>query len=209
MSTLMKCCVCGAEQRSDADGCTDWRVMEVAGRRFYFCPKETPRPGASAEEFAAAKARCQAKVLELIENEPPPRCQVCGCTEDKPCLDGGDPCSWIAPGVLCSACLPRIPIPRTPDELAKVIAPMLPQTIEFEIPAMLGFQLLSVLQLALRHPHFPPELAETMIHFAHELQFRVSSTPELAAVCAAGWDRSADIHERPRIVRPGDRDFCL
>jgi len=32
-------------------------------------------------------------------------CRMCGCTDDHPCVNGGQPCSWVDDShTLCSAC---------------------------------------------------------------------------------------------------------
>jgi hypothetical protein len=204
MNEFMTCCVCGAKWESAKDGSTDWRAMDAGGQRFHFCPKEFPPPGAPAEEFRKAKEKMQARVLELIENAPPLKCQVCGCTELNPCLTDGQPCAWIAPGVLCDACLPKVPLPRTERELMEVFAPILGGGFNVPIAGLQAFYILSSLQLVLLHPDYPPHLSELVMQFAEGLQRSISVTPALAALCAAGWDRAQDVQKERRIIVPGE-----
>lgn len=52
-------------------------------------------------------------------------CRVCGCTEDKACLDGMDvPCHWVEKD-LCSCCVgkqPKVKSRFTPEVRARLVA---------------------------------------------------------------------------------------
>lgn len=54
---LMKCAVCGKEEKSSPDANTQWRAVDLGSKRIYACPAEFPPDGASAEEFKAAYLR--------------------------------------------------------------------------------------------------------------------------------------------------------
>jgi hypothetical protein len=81
-----------------------------------------------------------------------------------------------------------------------------------EIPVMLdgatGLQLLSAMQLALRHPGFTGPAAQTVQKFAVELALRLSVTDNLTKICGAGFDESYEFQveepERRRIILPGE-----
>lgn len=203
MSKLV-CSICGATAESDQPGCSGWGIMEFGGRKFLFCPVEQAKPGATAEEFAAAKKRMQDHVVEVMANEPPPKCQVCGCTELSACVTPAGPCEWIAPGVLCSACLDKIPLPQTAEALLPVMEPLFSESVEMGVPGIVAFHVLATLQLALRHPDFPTNTSEIVEDFARGLQQRLSLTPQLAAICERGWDQKFDVPKRSRLWVPGD-----
>jgi hypothetical protein len=92
-----------------------------------------------------------------MSNEP--KCQVCGCTQLLPCVTSDGPCSWIAQGVLCSACLAKVPLPQDDEGALELFMPLTEETVRMQLPGVEAFQLLSTLQLALCHPTFPPALA--------------------------------------------------
>jgi len=48
----MVCILCGLEQVSDPKTSSDWRCIEIDGRRFYACAAEFPPDTARASEFA-------------------------------------------------------------------------------------------------------------------------------------------------------------
>lgn len=56
-----------------------------------------------------------------------------------------------------------------------------------------AWMVMSALQLALAHPHFPASIRPTVEGFARQLQELVSLTPALAYVAEAGWHRDADV----------------
>jgi hypothetical protein len=129
-------------------------------------------------------------------------CRVCGCTEENGCLTASGPCHWVAED-LCSACLERAqnkPVITALDIVAL-------QTVVFgvEIPGAVAFQILAALQLATRHPAFPPHTLETVRDFALVLQEQISVTENLGLLAAAGWDPQRDVpieQEQPRIILP-------
>jgi hypothetical protein len=136
-----------------------------------------------------------------------PKCQVCGCTELQACttLDG-PPCSWIAVGMLCSACLNKVPLPQNDEEALELVMPLAEETVRMQLPGVEAFQLLSTLQLALRHPDFPEALAGQMTILGRALQERISLTPGLAALAEKGWHQEHDVPAEPKILLPG-KDF--
>jgi hypothetical protein len=87
-----------------------------------------------------------------------------------------------------------------------------------EIPIVLdgvsALQILSGLQLALRHPGFTGPARHTVRQFAIDLAQRLSVTPNLAKACRAGFDerfdtpaecRQAEAKENVRrIILPGE-----
>ena len=57
-------------------------------------------------EIHTCGGACCNDAEELVRVEVFPvfrRCEVCGCTDAHACLDGGEPCHWVADD-LCSAC---------------------------------------------------------------------------------------------------------
>jgi hypothetical protein len=63
-----------------------------------------------------------------------------------------------------------------------------------DLPAPYGFVLLAQLQLALRHPNNRGGAARITRQIAEQLEAAiVERVPELAALCAAGWDRDAAV----------------
>ena len=70
------------------------------------------------------------------------------------------------------------------------------------IPAVECFYTLSALQLALRHPEFPPNIRLAITRLAGCLQEHVGKTTNLMAVCEAGWDPSFDVPAERRIIAP-------
>jgi hypothetical protein len=54
-------------------------------------------------QIGALQDKLNARLLKILDAQPR-RCRVCGCTEDKACInEAGQPCHWIAAD-LCSAC---------------------------------------------------------------------------------------------------------
>jgi hypothetical protein len=149
------------------------------------------------------------------------RCRVCGCTEASACMHEGQPCHWVDLD-LCSACATATG--PTADAGAEIIAQtdhpagslrltmadmlVLQRTppLGFEIGPLPAFQLLSLIQLALRHPGLPDAAKEAAEELASGLQVHLSVTDNLAAIIAAGWNRHFDMPAVPerRIILPGE-----
>ena len=134
----------------------------------------------------------------------PMQCRGCGCTADKACATAsGETCYWIEP-YLCSACAeheaggkPSAKVVISgPGELhmteADVMALLSLQPMLLRLPPQHAFELLSALQLTLRHPNLPPNTRLMITRLAGALEESISVTPNLAAVCRAGWDSSLD-----------------
>lgn len=51
---LMKCVVCNKQLRSHPEVETQWRCVEIDGRRFYACPREFPKDNKGKEAFQQA-----------------------------------------------------------------------------------------------------------------------------------------------------------
>jgi len=64
---LMKCVLCGKEQKSDPNIHSDWRVVEVDGRRFYACREEFPADGATEEQFYQAYKRFMERAIKVMK----------------------------------------------------------------------------------------------------------------------------------------------
>ena len=54
---LMKCVLCGAEQKSDPSASSDWRAVDIGGKRFYACKNEFPMDGIGTTEAYEAAYR--------------------------------------------------------------------------------------------------------------------------------------------------------
>lgn len=71
---------------------------------------EAWRPGTVRANLVKANALIWA-AIDRIDHAPSETivaartCRDCGCTDERACMDGDQPCSWIAPD-LCSACEP-------------------------------------------------------------------------------------------------------
>ena len=69
---LMKCVMCGATKQYEPGGPpTDWRVLVLAGGRFFCaCPAEFPADGADTDAFKAAYLKVLRKVIKLTGTMP-------------------------------------------------------------------------------------------------------------------------------------------
>jgi hypothetical protein len=135
-------------------------------------------------------------------------CRVCGCTDSQPCVTATGPCSWVEED-LCSAC-------ATKERIGALIAGpkglhLTEEDVEaledlpiaqVRIPPHECFQLLSALQLALRHPAMPDSIRITIVRIAGTLQQHIAVTENLQAICEAGWDPSCDVPAERRIIAP-------
>jgi len=129
------------------------------------------------------------------------QCRICGCTEDNACVTSDGPCHWVDVD-LCSA---GTELDMTQEDI---------QALEqAEIPIVLdgvsALQILSGLQLALRHPGFSGPASKTARDFAIGLAQRLAVTPNLLKVCRAGFDERFDTpaevrEDERRIIRPGE-----
>jgi hypothetical protein len=87
-----------------------------------------------------------------------------------------------------------IPVPpgtdHVPNDFAKDFRALLDApSIELHIPPTVAWQIMSVLQLALRHPNLRSgPVRTTAEEFARALQERVSTTPALRRVAEQGWE---------------------
>lgn len=51
----MKCVICGAEKQSDPNVSSDWRAVDINGKRFFACKAEFPLDGiGTTKAFEAA-----------------------------------------------------------------------------------------------------------------------------------------------------------
>jgi hypothetical protein len=138
--------------------------------------------------------------------EPTRKCRICGCTETSACSTPSGPCHWVDED-LCSACTE---LDLTDDDIKALAHAKIPIVLD----GVSALQLLSGLQLALRHPEFTGPASKTARDFAIGLAQRLSVTPNLAKVCRAGFDerfdRPADCHQAEakenvrRIILPGE-----
>jgi len=60
---LMTCALCDAQERSSPETNTQWRAIELNGRRFYVCPEHFPDDTQPSSEFCCAYLR----VLEALQ----------------------------------------------------------------------------------------------------------------------------------------------
>lgn len=51
---IMICVVCGRLEQSKPDYNSQWRAVDLNGKRHYACPREFPPDGSSAEDFEKA-----------------------------------------------------------------------------------------------------------------------------------------------------------
>lgn len=54
MGETMTCCMCGREAISDPEVESNWRAIDVDGKRYYVCPKHFPADDASVDAFSEA-----------------------------------------------------------------------------------------------------------------------------------------------------------
>ena len=138
----------------------------------------------------------------MSAHEEKRKCRVCGCDEMHACETAGGPCYWIAQD-LCSKC---VPLPTSDEELAVAFAALEDETVMMRLPGIEAFQLLSALQLVLRHPEIGEHFRKTLTVLARALQERLSLTPTLAAMAEAGWRTQHDVPVEPeperRIIIP-------
>ena len=111
-------------------------------------------------------------------------CAICQCDDRHACLDveTGEPCHWASPG-LCSVCA------RTVQAELLGLTEMPPANVE--LPALELCCLVSAAQLAMRHPHFPASIAQSVYAVATRLQAQLP--PTLQRFAAMGWDRTNDV----------------
>lgn len=57
MGEMMTCVLCGKKETSDPEKKSNWRAVDFDGERFYACPQEFPRDGASVAAFTDAYNR--------------------------------------------------------------------------------------------------------------------------------------------------------
>jgi hypothetical protein len=65
MGETMKCVMCGRTEKSDPKVESNWRMIEADDVKFYVCPLEFPRDGASEEKFAKAYKKIVLKIARL------------------------------------------------------------------------------------------------------------------------------------------------
>jgi len=51
---LMICIMCGRQEQSRPDQNSNWRAIELNGKRVYACPREFPPDGSPAKDFRKA-----------------------------------------------------------------------------------------------------------------------------------------------------------
>lgn len=129
------------------------------------------------------------------------KCRVCGCTDQTACTTAAGPCHWVEQD-LCSACAE--PSQQGVLRATDLEALMSAEGLSFNLPAAHSFMLLSLIQLALRHPDVSPNemVAQFGNVFGRQLQEKLSVTPNLAAVCEAGWIPQIVEEEQSPIVFP-------
>jgi hypothetical protein len=86
--------------------------------------------------------------------------------------------------------------------IADVAAIELLPVASVRIPGMECFMTLAALQLALRHPDVPENIRLSVARLAGALEKHVAVTPNLQAVCAAGWDPDQDVPGKRRVITP-------
>jgi len=59
----MACALCNTIEQSSPDRNSDWRAVEINGRRFYVCPLHFPDDTQPSHEFCCAYLR----VLEALQ----------------------------------------------------------------------------------------------------------------------------------------------
>lgn len=131
-------------------------------------------------------------------------CRVCGCTEDNGCVTLSGRCHWVEAD-LCSACLERAANKSALTAMDVLRLQELPAFV-VEIDGVAALQILSALQLALRHPGFPPHTMESVRNFAALLQVELAVTENLELLCQAGWNPAQDVpvesREAGKIIVP-------
>lgn len=129
------------------------------------------------------------------------QCRICGCTEKRACATNSGPCHWVEAD-LCSGCTEL-------DITEADIAALAHTEIPIVLDGVSAMQIMSALQLALRHPDFSGPASKTARDFAIGLAERLSVTPNLMKICKAGFDPRFDMpaeakeNER-RIILPGE-----
>ena len=128
------------------------------------------------------------------------RCRVCGCTESSACVTAAGPCHWVAED-LCSACDGSHPLALNPSDLSALLRVRFSE----QFPGPHAFQILTALQLALRHPKFPPAARETVEAYARLFADEMGVTRNLVRLAQAGFHPEYDVAavEQPRIILPG------
>ena len=90
------------------------------------------------------------------------------------------PCSWIAPGVLCSACLGKVRLPETGEDVAQAVEILLTaEPVTLQMPRVIAFQVMSLMQLAARSGRLGRAMQATAEVIGRDLQGAVSVTPVL------------------------------
>jgi hypothetical protein len=120
------------------------------------------------------------------------------------CITASGRCYWVEED-LCSSCVTKTgkagPVLTSVD--INVLASM--PEIELHLDAFAAFELLATIQLACRHPSFETSRTlQRVVQLAKALQAHLSRTPNLAALCEAGWKPDFDVpaEEKPRIIVP-------
>jgi len=154
----------------------------------------------------------------------PPKCRVCGCTDEDACATLTGPCSWVEQD-LCSACVdrperdPRSGLPvRGPlpsgnavpgvagmleiisrDDIA-ILGAMAP--LPLELRPVEAFLVLSNLQLATRHPNIPRSALAAAREVGRHLQDYLSISPGIAQLCELGWNPAMDVPSKSTMNLP-------
>jgi hypothetical protein len=132
----------------------------------------------------------------------PRTCSQCGCTETTPCSTPAGPCHWSGPEI-CSACLPELNPNPSQAELLELYQPIIGKKIVLHLDGHHAFSLMAGLQLLLRHPQFAGPTHDICHDIALALHMELAITPELAALCEAGWNPAHDVPaDEPRIIIP-------
>lgn len=75
MGEMMRCVVCGRQERSNPRISSNWRMLQIDKHSFYVCPDELPEEGASSTEYRKAYqiaiAVCVSEILKREGKEPP------------------------------------------------------------------------------------------------------------------------------------------
>lgn len=65
-SEWMTCALCNRQQQANPNVSSDWRTIDLGGRRFYVCPKHFPSDGASAKAYEKAYTKVLRKLLNRL-----------------------------------------------------------------------------------------------------------------------------------------------
>ena len=129
-------------------------------------------------------------------------CRVCGCSDFEACQTPTGPCHWVEPD-LCSACAGR-PAAFLPPITEETALALQSDVLFMRLTGVEALMLLSVLQLATRHPKFEGATREWVEQFTQSLAARLTEgTPAVAPWVLAGFETAFDgSFERSRIVVP-------